>query len=162
VNRRSHRPFRDTLPSDRIDHNIAQAVKGIKGDHGFGWPAKPIDVARVLYSNRRARNRHFDNSLFAEPRWDILLDLFIAGEEGRSISVSSACIGAAVPNATALRHLAAMQRKGLVERRAHPRDARCQQVRISDTAAASMCDLFADLKAGSSPRAALSLSGRHV
>lgn len=98
-----------------------------------------------MYRDRRARNRHFDDSLFAEPRWDILLDLFVAGEEGRAISISSACIGAAVPHATALRHMGVMQSKGLIERRADPRDARCQHVSITDNARTSMYDLFADL-----------------
>ena len=140
------RPICDTLPSnDLVDRDVRAAIKSVKGNACATWSAEPIEVARVMYRNRRARNRHFDDSLFAEPRWDILLDLFIAGEEGRTISISSACIGAAVPHATALRHLGVMQRKGLVERRPDPRDARCQHVRITDNAAASMCDLFADL-----------------
>jgi hypothetical protein len=107
--------------------------------------ASHLERARAIYRSRRARNRHFDPSLFAEPSWDILLDLFIADETGKSVGVSSACIGAAAPHATALRHLGLMQRKGLVERRAHPRDARCQQVSITTSAATSMRDLFASL-----------------
>jgi DNA-binding MarR family transcriptional regulator len=128
-----------------VDHEVETAIKSVKTNACQNGAIDPIDFARAMYRNRRARNRHFDDSLFAEPRWDILLDLFIAAEEGRTISVSSACIGAAVPHATALRHLGAMQHKGLVARQADPRDARCQQVRITDEAAASMYDLFADL-----------------
>lgn len=143
---RASRPCCDTR-SDRghDDRDVRAAIESVKGNACATWTAEPIEVARVMYRNRRARNRHFDDSLFAEPRWDILLDLFVAGEEGRTISISSACIGAAVPHATALRHLGAMEQKGLVERRPDPRDARCQHVRISDSAAASMCNLFADL-----------------
>jgi hypothetical protein len=140
------RPYHGSLPGDDpVDRDVRAAIESVKGDACATWTAEPIEVARVMYRNRRARHRHFDDSLFAEPRWDILLDLFVAGEEGRTISVSSACIGAAVPHATALRHLGAMERKGLVERRPDPRDARCQHVRISESAAVSMCNLFADL-----------------
>lgn len=62
--------------------------------------------------------------MFAEPVWDALLDLFINGEEGRSVTVSSACYGAAVPITTGLRTLKLMQQKGLVERSQCPRDRR--------------------------------------
>jgi DNA-binding MarR family transcriptional regulator len=146
VSQDRHKSFIN-VPSgnDLVDTGVFEAIRSVKKNPSSAWPAAPIEVARTLYRNRRARNRHFDDSLFAEPRWDILLDLFIAEEEGRSISVSSACIGAAVPHATALRHLGMMQRNGLIERRAHPRDARCQQVRITASAATSMHELFADL-----------------
>ncbi|WP_293880704.1 MarR family transcriptional regulator [Sphingomonas sp.] len=132
----------DALPGDAlIDGEVIDVVRGVLDKE----KASPIDRARAIYRGRRARNRHFDDSLFAEPSWDILLDLFIADGVGRSVTVSSACIGAAAPHATALRHLGMMQRKGLLERSAHPNDARCQQVRISATAAASMRGLLANL-----------------
>jgi hypothetical protein len=40
--------------------------------------------------------------LFADPGWDILLDLYAARQEGKQVSVSSLCIAAAVPPTTAL------------------------------------------------------------
>jgi hypothetical protein len=146
VSRFRHGSFPGALSGDAlVDREIYDTVIGVRKNAVAGPLGKPIDVARALYRNRRERNRHFDDSLFAEPGWDILLDLFIANEEDKSVSVSSACIGAAVPAATALRHLGMMQQKGLVERRAHPRDARCREVRITADAAASMRDLFASM-----------------
>jgi hypothetical protein len=139
-----HQPisFAHALPGDAlIDQRVIDAIWSTKARIAA---ASPVERARAIYRNRRARIRHFDDSLFAEPSWDILLDLFIADEEGRSVSVSSACIGAAAPYATALRHLGSMQRKGLVERSAHPHDRRCQQINITAAAASSMHDLFAD------------------
>jgi len=51
--------------------------------------------AKRLYAARRKRNHAFAGyDLFGEPCWDILLDLFIAGEERNLIGVSSACIAA--------------------------------------------------------------------
>lgn len=134
--------FADVQPGDAlIDQRVIDAVWNVKGQ----MIPSPVERARIIYRNRRLRNRHFDDDLFAEPSWDILLDLFIADEAGESISVSSACIGSAAPHATALRHLGLMQRKGLVERSAHPHDRRCQQVNITATAAASMHDLLGSL-----------------
>jgi hypothetical protein len=133
----------DALPGDAlIDQRVIDAIWSTKARTAA---TSPIERARAMYRNRRARNRHFDDSLFAEPSWDILLDLFIADEAGKSVSVSSACIGAAASHGTALRHLGSLQRKGLVERRAHSHDRRCQQVNITEAAAASMHDLFASL-----------------
>jgi hypothetical protein len=81
-------------------------------------------TARTLYRERRLRARHFAGDLFAEPMWDMLLDLYIADCERRRITVKSVCIGADVPATTALRHLSWLHEQGLVERLSHPRDAR--------------------------------------
>ncbi len=54
------------------------------------------EFARESYATRRRRSRIFQNNeLFGEPAWDILLDLYIAHVEKKSVSVSSACIGTA-------------------------------------------------------------------
>ena len=45
----------------------------------------------------------FGEGLFADPAWDIMLDLFAARIEGKDITVSSAGIAACVPPTTALR-----------------------------------------------------------
>jgi len=63
-----------------------------------------VELARQTYDDRRRRNKIFQSEeLFGEPAWDILLDLFIAAKERRRVSVTSACIGSAVPSTTALR-----------------------------------------------------------
>ena len=52
-------------------------------------------LARTLYAARRMRAKLFgDADLFAEPAWDILLDLYTAHCEGKLLPVTSACIGA--------------------------------------------------------------------
>ncbi|WP_156839397.1 MarR family transcriptional regulator [Novosphingobium aquimarinum] len=57
------------------------------------------ELARQAYADRRRRPKIFANEdLFGEPAWDILLDLFIAEKERRRVSVTSACIGSAVPS----------------------------------------------------------------
>ena len=87
-------------------------------------PQSLADLARRLYTLRRRRARHLPAELFGEPACEILLDLFIAAEEGRLIPVTSACIAADVPGTTALRWLTLLESRGMVERRPDPRDGR--------------------------------------
>lgn len=87
--------------------------------------------AAAIYSGRRARDRAFDDpSLFSDPAWDIMLDLFIAKNQ-HLISVSSACIAAAVAPTTALRWIDILIKKGLVERTPDQFDRRRTFVRLT-------------------------------
>jgi DNA-binding MarR family transcriptional regulator len=97
--------------------------------------------ALALYRARRARESSFGDhgDLFGEPAWDTLLDLFVAREAGRRVSVSSACIAADVPATTALRWLSLLEQRGLVERCADSGDGRRIYIGLSDTAHALMC-----------------------
>lgn len=84
-----------------------------------------LDRAKSYYRKRRAREQMFGNSdLFADPAWDLLIDLFIAYEEGQQVSVSSACIAAAVPGTTALRWINVLESRGHIARENDPYDAR--------------------------------------
>ena len=101
-------------------------------------PAKPrnasVTWARKLYQLRRRRAAYFDAALFAEPAWDMLLDLFVAEIEGRRVQVLTACIGAAAPQTTALRWLRALEGRGLVRREYDSKDGRRIYVRLTETA----------------------------
>ena len=79
---------------------------------------------RELIKLRRLRDQHFPPDLFADPAWDILLDLYAANLEGKSVSVSSLCIAAAVPPTTALRWITTMTEHGALVRKQDPNDAR--------------------------------------
>ncbi|WP_298188977.1 MarR family winged helix-turn-helix transcriptional regulator [Novosphingobium sp.] len=101
------------------DINAATDDNDSAQDHPY-W----LELARRAYSDRRRRSKYFDASLFGEPAWDLLLDLFIAEKEGRRVSVTSACIGAAVPSTTALRWILVLENEDLVWRENDPKDAR--------------------------------------
>ena len=103
-----------------------------------------VELARQTYEDRRRRNKIFQSEeLFGEPAWDILLDLFIAAKERRRVSVTSACIGSAVPSTTALRWISILERQGLLTREADPGDARRVYVRLSPRGYEAMLDYFA-------------------
>ena len=95
-------------------------------------------VARRLLSERARIGRYLDADLFADPAYDILLDLFVSGEEGRAVSMSnSACI-ARVPRTTALRWVRLLEERGLVELYADEGDRRSTLLRLSTSARASV------------------------
>ncbi len=93
------------------------------------------ETARRIYDFRRRRDVRAraiaGDGLFGEPAWDLLLDLFIQSSCGRPVTVSNACVGAAVPATTALRYIAAMEDKGLVERQPNPEDRRSNLLRLT-------------------------------
>lgn len=79
---------------------------------------------RDLLRARRIRSDFLPGDLFADPAWDMLLDLLASQLERDQVSVSSLCIAAGVPPTTALRWLRTLTDKGLVIRHADPHDGR--------------------------------------
>lgn len=67
--------------------------------------------------------------------------------EGRSVSASSACIGASAPQSTALRWIKTFETMGLVRKTADPDDARRYHVRLSRRAVRQMEELIAEAAA---------------
>jgi hypothetical protein len=98
---------------------------------------------RDLIKQRRLRDRFFASDLFADPAWDILLDLKAASLEGQKVSVSSLCIAAAVPPTTALRWISAMTESGMLVRQQDPDDQRRVFIELSEEASAKLDDYFA-------------------
>jgi len=89
---------------------------------------------------RRAREKIFPPSLFGEPAWDLLLDLYLAQRAQRSISISSACSAAAVPATTALRWINMLEQYGLLVRSRDLTDGRRHFLNLSSHAAQAMND----------------------
>jgi DNA-binding MarR family transcriptional regulator len=89
------------------------------------------------------REECLDGGLFADPAWDMLLDLFAARLEERSVSVSSLCVAAAVPSTTALRWINILELKGHVRKRADPKDRRRIYVEITETTTTKLAELLA-------------------
>lgn len=93
-------------------------------------------AVRRMLRQRRMREQYFPADLFADPAWDMLLDLYAARLERQPVSVSSLCIAAAVPATTALRWIKTMTDAGLFLRKDDPDDGR----RIFIALAESACD----------------------
>ncbi|MES2903123.1 MAG: winged helix DNA-binding protein [Pseudomonadota bacterium] len=108
-------------------------------------PPISVDVVRSAIRARRLRSRYFDEELFADPAWDMLLDLLQAELAQHRVPVSSLCIAAAVPATTALRWIKSMTDAGLFVRRADPHDGRRIFVELSPEASMALRGYFGEL-----------------
>ena len=107
-------------------------------------PDVGVETVRSVIRARRLRGRYFPEDLFADPAWDMLLDLLQAEISQLRVPVSSLCIAAAVPATTALRWLKSMTDRGIFVRRADPHDGRRVFVELSREASLSMRRYFTD------------------
>ena len=99
-----------------------------------------ISCARVraVISARRARDCHFNPELFADPAWDMLLELYASELAQHRIAVSKLCDAAAVPQTTALRWVTILEKENLVERIKDPLDARRIFIELTGKARAAL------------------------
>jgi CheY-like chemotaxis protein len=102
---------------------------------------------RAIIASRGLRNRFFPSQLFADPAWDILLDLTRAKFDAQQVSVSSVCIAASVPMSTALRWVRQMTEAGLLRRWTDPKDRRRDLIALTDATAAHMRDYLSAVHA---------------
>ncbi|MBO6525814.1 winged helix DNA-binding protein [Erythrobacter sp.] len=116
---------------------------------GEGRPRLPdAAVIRRLIKARQLRARYFDGELFADPAWDILLDLAAARAERQQVSVTSLCIAAGVPATTALRWIGQMVEADLLVRVSDPHDRRRAYIALADSTADAMARYFAEAGVG--------------
>ena len=107
-------------------------------------PAPDPKLVRKIIRQRQLRARFFDPELFADPAWDILLDLTAARAEHARVSVTSLCIASGVPPTTALRWIGQMIDSGLLKREQDDMDRRRAFVALTDDAADAMAHYFAE------------------
>jgi DNA-binding MarR family transcriptional regulator len=105
-------------------------------------PERLLALARMIYKARRGRAEFFNADLFADPAWDILLELFIAELCGKQTSSTRLCMAAAVPPTTASRYVAHLETVGLVCRASCETDARIQLRAITPKGLQLMRDYF--------------------
>ena len=105
-------------------------------------------LVREIIRQRQLRARFFDADLFADPAWDMLLDLTAAKAEGKQVSVSSLCIAACVPPTTALRWIGQMTEAGLLDRVRDTADRRRAFIELSGKASDAMAAYFRRLDNG--------------
>jgi hypothetical protein len=111
-------------------------------------PALPDPrLIRRIIRQRQLRARFFDGDLFADPAWDMLLDLTAARAEHVRVSVTSLCIASGVPPTTALRWIGQMIDGGLLERVEDETDRRRAFIALTDKASDGMARYFAELGA---------------
>ncbi len=134
--------------------DVKRDFRGIESNEN-GWGAQncarpPLPdprLVRQIIANRQTRARFFDAELFADPAWDMLLDLTAAHAEHRRVSVTSLCIAAGVPATTALRWVRQMVDSGIFVRIADSTDKRRAFIALSEASADGMASYFAAIDA---------------
>ena len=111
-------------------------------DRAAAVPAPPFactaaDLKAVIRA-RHAREKFFGSDLFADPAWDMLLDLTVSQLEFRRVSVTSLCVAACVPDTTALRWIKTLVTAGLFARTLDLNDGRRAFIALSDVAEHAM------------------------
>lgn len=144
-----HRHFSSNSPANReseaVDYNLAAQVSDIAkrisrlnrivgSESHNSLPTVDGAMLRKMLTARRARAKFFNEGLFADPAWDMLLDLLMAQLDGQRVTVSNLCVASAVPSTTALRWIKTMESDGLLSRRADPLDGRRYFVELTKNA----------------------------
>lgn len=114
------------------------------GPHGGQVSERHIEKLLRL---RRKRDQFFGTSLFADPAWDILLELYAAELGQRRMWVGSLGVGAAVPATTALRWMKILESKGLISRSPDHMDGRRVFVALTAAGIRAMEQFFGSVPA---------------
>jgi DNA-binding MarR family transcriptional regulator len=93
--------------------------------------AAKLDLARVLLDQRRLRRDFLPDELFHEPAWDMLLALYLAWHEGRTMNVKTLVGASDVPVTTSQRWIDHLAKLNLVTRVVDPADRRRIEVSLS-------------------------------
>jgi DNA-binding MarR family transcriptional regulator len=129
----------------RLSTGPGTPVRKLEAIGATDVPQLSADTVRSVIRARRLRARYFREDLFADPAWDMLLDLLQAEIAQLRVPVSSLCIAASVPATTALRWLKTMVSQGIFVRRADPHDGRRVFVELAPEASQALRRYFAEV-----------------
>jgi hypothetical protein len=115
-----------------IDDGIGRTISVAEANH------LALQMAKRSIIIRRDRRRRFPGIVFEDPNWEMMLDLFIAMEEGRRVSVTSLTIAAQVSSSTGLRCIRRMVQDGHMQRVDDSSDARRSFLLLSPSVYAAM------------------------
>jgi hypothetical protein len=138
-----HQSHSDNAPAFSFSTNSHQI--GDKLTRRIRAPMPDPRLVRRIIRQRQLRGRFIDAEMFADPAWDMLLDLTAARAEHQRVSVTSLCIASGVPPTTALRWIGQMVEDGWLVRIEDDTDRRRAFVELSDRAADAMARYFAEL-----------------
>ena len=134
----------------KLIQRIEGEAVGPKAALAAGVPVSYRLLKEVIEA-RRVRDRHFDGSLFGEPAWDILLELYASELAQMPLTVTQLCIGAAVPSSTALRWISNLENSELLTRSPDPMDGRRMFVSMTDKARRGFAGYFEEVLSFKSP-----------
>ena len=106
--------------------------------------SRNLDWAKRAYEARQYRKKHLANEIFGEPAWDILLHLYIAFHECRTVSTKAASYASNSPHATAHRNIIMLEKLELVHRIDDLHDKRVKWVGLTKKAIVAISKICED------------------
>ena len=106
--------------------------------------AEVVAIRHALLA-RQQRGRFFNPQLFADPAWDMLLELYAACLTERRMTVSRLTERAGVPMTTALRWIRVLEREELIDREKDRLDGRRMFLSLTDKGRSAMSAYFENL-----------------
>ena len=147
---KAKQPIRETRAKALVSQIIVRthelhALIGLNSDDITDWSDDRLvqtycQFAKTMLLERRDRNLVLSAELLGDPAWDMLLDLFVAGDNAKSVSVTSLCHASGVPPSTALRWIGLLVGVDLIERVNDPDDGRRVNVTLAIKGRASLCN----------------------
>ncbi|QJB70254.1 hypothetical protein HF685_14035 [Parasphingorhabdus halotolerans] len=109
-----------------------------------------LDVARGVYNSRQTRDRLLKSELpgLEEPIWDIVIFLYIAQCENRTIYVSDIVTDADIPPTTRLGCIDSLTSAGWIDRGKCAEDKRRVCVKLKSSATEKIAMLMQDNRSG--------------
>ncbi len=148
----------DATESDLIDvvvrlprATVEQSLQR-KGDAaGAISAAKRSALAQAILTSRSRRRKLFRGLSFGEPCWDMILELYVATGQRRTINITGLCSACGRSTTTGLRNLEALEARGYVRREADKADTRATLVIMQPAlrqAVDDWLDLLSELAGG--------------
>lgn len=103
---------------------------------------KLMKLIRKTIAFRQQRNEYLGSELFADPAWDIILELTLAKLQGVPVPISSACAAASVPFTTAYRYIGNLVDHRMVRRWKDPLDQRRVLLELEDDTHSAISDFL--------------------
>ncbi|RYF06400.1 MAG: MarR family transcriptional regulator [Oxalobacteraceae bacterium] len=115
-----------------FDQRLTDMVRPVeKGDGDVLSSAMLINRANTLLAERRLRRQHLPAELFHEPAWDMLLALFVAGEDPQPMNIKALVAMADAPVTTSQRWIEHLYKLRLIDRVIDPADRRRVEISLS-------------------------------
>lgn len=153
----NHSPFEDIddglqaldIPADQRAAILADVrAKADAGRRALARSEGDADaaLARTIHRTRLMGNRLMGGRIMSDPKFEMLLELFIANHEGGRRSVSDLCFSADAPQTTGLRHIERLEQDGFLVREPDPRDRRRWWVKPTERAIAGVSAYVGELQ----------------
>ena len=150
-------PFSQTLVQlceeiSRIAARLSRLGRECAGVHQYEFATTDnvselsAQTAQFLRRARRLRGRYLPQELFADPAWDMMLELLSSENSHRCVTMSDLCAAIALPSSTTLRWAKALEHQGLLTQEPELSDARTACVKLSPRAKDALHRYFDDLR----------------